>query len=67
MQEESIKPIRPARVIYEDGAVKTYRLHEAQGVRVLKFVQKGKYAKDKFVAKLDIYKDFKYQLICTNK
>lgn len=64
VQEESVNRVRPPRKIYR--LVTPYRLREAQCVMILKDLEKGSFANQRFVACLNISKDPKLVLIATN-
>ena len=65
---EEISRIRPARFIHPDGIVRNYNLKESTGNRILKAVDKGKYAdSDVYVTHSDIEADKQSAIIITSK
>jgi hypothetical protein len=65
VQEESVNRVRPPRRIVR--LVAPYRLKEAQCVMILRDLDKGFFANQRFVACLIISRDPKYILIATNQ
>lgn len=65
VQEESVNRVRPPRRIIR--LVTPYRLKEAQCIMILRDLDKGFFANQRFVACLIISRDPKYILIATNQ
>ncbi len=65
---EATLRIRPARFIHPDGIVRNYNLAEATGNRILKEVEKGRYAdSDVYVTHADIEADTKSIFMVTSR
>jgi len=65
VQEESVNRVRPPRRICR--LVMPYRLREAQCVMILRDLEKGKFADQRFVASLDVCRDPRLILIATHR
>lgn len=65
VQEESVNRVRPPRRIYR--LVTPYRLKEAQCIAILRDLDKGFFANQRFVACLYISKDPRLILIATSR